>query len=49
MKNIFKFFRAFLLVAFAATLTGCLAEDQLETADEGLNIKVFFPTKVVAR
>ena len=48
MKNIFKFFRAFLLVAFAATLTGCLAEDQLETADEGLNIKVFFPTKVVA-
>ena len=47
MKNIFKFFRAFLLVAFAASLTGCLAEDQLESADEGLHIKVFFPTKVV--
>ena len=47
MKNIFKFFRAFLLVAFAASLTGCLSEDQLESADEGLHIKVFFPTKVV--
>ena len=48
MKNIFKFFRAILIVAFGAALTGCLAEEQLETADEGLNIKVFFPTKVVA-
>ena len=47
MKNIFRFFRAFLLVAFAAALTGCLAEDQLESADAGLHIKVFFPTKVV--
>ena len=47
MKNIFKFFRAFLTVVLAASLTGCLAEDQLESADEGLNIKVFFPTKVV--
>ena len=48
MKNIFKFFRAILIVAFGAALTGCFAEEQLETADEGLNIKVFFPTKVVA-
>ena len=48
MKNIFKFFRAFLLVAFAAALTGCLAEDQLESADVGLHVKVVFPTKVVA-
>ena len=48
MKNIFKFFRAFLLVAFAASLTGCLAEDQLESADVGLHVKVVFPTKVVA-
>ena len=48
MKNIFKFFRAILIVAFGAALTGCLAEEQLETVDEGLNIKVFFPTKVVA-
>lgn len=47
MKNIFKFFRAILIVAFGAALTGCFAEEQLETADEGLNIKVFFPTKVV--
>ena len=48
MKNIFRFFRAILIVAFGAALTGCLAEEQLETADAGLNIKVFFPTKVVA-
>ncbi len=48
MKNIFKFFRAFLTVVLAASLTGCLAEDQLESADAGLHIKVFFPTKVVA-
>ena len=48
MKNIFKFFRAFLMVAFAAFLTGCLAEDQLESADVGLHVKVVFPTKVVA-
>ena len=48
MKNIFKFFRAFLMVAFAASLTGCLAEDQLESADVGLHVKVVFPTKVVA-
>ena len=48
MKNIFKFFRAFLTVVLAASLTGCLAEDQFESADAGLHIKVFFPTKVVA-
>ena len=48
MKNIFKFFRAFLMVVFAASLTGCLAEDKLESADVGLHVKVVFPTKVVA-
>ena len=48
MKNIFKFFRVCLLAAFAASLTGCLAEDQLESADVGLHVKVVFPTKVVA-
>ncbi len=48
MKNIFKFFRAFLTVVLAAALTGCLNEEQLESADAGLHIKVFFPTKVVA-
>ena len=47
MKNIFKFFRAFLAVALAVIMTGCV-EETLETADVGLHIKVFFPTKVVA-
>ena len=36
------------MVVFAASLTGCLAEDQLESADVGLHVKVVFPTKVVA-
>ena len=48
MKNIFKFFGAFLTVALSAALTGCMPEEQLETADLGLHIKVFSPTKVVA-
>ena len=48
MKNIFKFFGAFLTVVLAAALTGCTIEEDLETADVGLHIKVFFPTKVVA-
>ncbi len=48
MKNIFKFFGIFLTVLFGMTLTGCLSEDELQSADVGLHIKVFFPTKVVA-
>lgn len=48
MKNIFRFFGAFLTVVLAAALTGCTVEEDLETADVGLHIKVFFPTKVVA-
>ena len=36
------------MVVFAASLTGCLAEDLLESADVGLHVKVVFPTKVVA-
>ena len=48
MKNIFKFFGAFLTVALSAAMTGCMPEEQLETADLGLHIKVFSPTKVVA-
>ena len=48
MKNIFKFFGAFLTVVLAATLTGCDVKENLETSDVGLHIKVFFPTKVVA-
>ena len=47
MKNIFKFFRAFLTVVLSVVMTGCV-EETLETADVGLHIKVFFPTKVVA-
>jgi len=48
MKNIFKFFGIFLTVLFGMTLTGCLSEDELQSADVGLHVKVFFPTKVVA-
>lgn len=47
MKNIFKFFSAFLAALLTVALTGCV-EEKLETADVGLHIKVFFPTKVVA-
>ena len=49
MKNIFKFFGTILTVVLAAfSLTGCIAEEDLGTADLGLHVKVFFPTKVVA-
>ena len=49
MKNIFKFFGTILTVVLSAfCMTGCLAEDDLGTADLGLHVKVFFPTKVVA-
>ena len=49
MKNIFKFFGTILTVVLAAfSLTGCVAEDDLGSADLGLHVKVFFPTKVVA-
>ena len=47
MKNIFKFFGTILTVILAAALTGCSLEEQIESADLGLNVKVFFPTKVV--
>ena len=47
MKNIFKFFGTILTVILAAALTGCSLEEQVESADLGLHIKVFFPTKVV--
>ena len=48
MKNIFKFFGTILTVILAAALTGCALDEQLESADVGLHVKVFFPTKVVA-
>ena len=47
MKNIFKFFGTILTVVLAAALTGCSLNEQLESADLGLHVKVFFPTKVV--
>ena len=47
MKNIFKFFGTILTLVLAASLSGCLAEDELQSADVGLHVKVFFPTKVV--
>ena len=48
MKNIFKFFGTILTIVLTAALTGCTLEEQFESADAGLHIKVFFPTKVVA-
>ncbi|MBR2128924.1 MAG: IPT/TIG domain-containing protein [Bacteroidales bacterium] len=47
MKNIFKFFGAFLAFVFTFAMTGCV-EETLESADVGLHVKVFFPTKVMA-
>lgn len=47
MKNIFRFFGALLTLVFTVSLTGCV-EEQLESADVGLHVKVFFPSKVVA-
>ncbi len=47
MKKIFKYFGVLLSVALMGAFTACNpAEDEL-TADLGLGIKVFFPTKVV--
>ena len=48
MKNISTFFGTILTLVLTAALTGCTLEEQFESADAGLHIKVFFPTKVVA-
>ena len=48
MKKIFKYFGIFLSVAIMGALTSCNIEEITESADLGLGIKVFFPTKVVA-
>ena len=48
MKKIIKFFGAILTVVLTASLTGCFVEEDLGSADVGLHVKVFFPTKVVA-
>ena len=47
MKKIFKYIGIILTVALTATFTGCTLDEQLESADVGLHVKVFFPTKVV--
>ncbi|MBR4818317.1 MAG: IPT/TIG domain-containing protein [Bacteroidales bacterium] len=48
MKKIFKYFGIFLSVAMMGVFTSCNIEEITESADLGLGIKVFFPTKVVA-
>ena len=48
MKKIFKYFGVFLSVALLGAVTACTPNEIEESADLGLGIKVFFPTKVVA-
>ena len=48
MKKIFKYFGILLGVALVGTLSGCTPEESMGSADIGLGIKVFAPTKVVA-
>ncbi len=48
MKKIFKYFGVFLSIALMTALTACSIKEEEGSADLGLGIKVFFPTKVVA-
>ena len=48
MKKIFKHFGLFVSVALMGAFTACNITEIEESADIGLGIKVFFPTKVVA-
>ncbi|MBO7365823.1 MAG: hypothetical protein J6U28_03930 [Bacteroidales bacterium] len=48
MKNVFKYLGIFLTVALAAGFTACNPTEENESAEAGLDIKVFFPTKVIA-
>ena len=48
MKKIFKYFGVLLSVALMGAVTACNPTEIEESADIGLGIKVFFPTKVVA-
>ena len=48
MKKIFTYLGIILSVALMGVLTGCNPTEIEESADLGLGIKVFFPTKVVA-
>ena len=47
MKKIFNLFGVILSVALVGAFTACNPQEQTESADVGLGIKVFFPTKVV--
>ena len=47
MKKIFSYFGLVLAVALMGAFTACNPREMDETAEAGLNIKVFFPTKVV--
>ena len=48
MKKIFKYLGVLLSVALMGAFTACTVKENEESADLGLGIKVFFPTKVVA-
>ncbi len=48
MKKIFKYFGILLSVSLMGALTSCNLEEEELSADLGLGVKVFFPTKVVA-
>ena len=48
MKKIFKYLGIILSAALMGTLSSCNIQDINENGDQGLGIKVFFPTKVVA-
>ncbi len=48
MKKIFKYFGILLSVSLMGALTSCTLEEENLSADLGLGVKVFFPTKVVA-
>jgi len=47
MKNIFRYLGAALALAFAFAATSCVSEEGLESANLGLTVKVFSPTKVI--
>ena len=48
MKKIFIHLGILLSVALMGAMTACTIQEEIESADVGLGIKVFFPTKVVA-
>ena len=48
MKNIFRYLGAVLALGLAFSATSCVNEEDLGSADLGLTVKVFSPTKVIA-